>query len=249
MYSQFINAHKSIFLSVPFGFSRGLSLGERTMINVGNDWQETFDIEQEKPYYKALRSFLISEYRAYEVFPPMDEIFNAFKLTPLEKTKVVLVGQDPYHEEGQAMGLSFSVREGTIEPPSLRNIKEELRNEGLLNEPWSSDLTRWAKQGVLLLNSTLTVRAHKAASHQGKGWETFTDNAIKILNADPNPKVFLLWGSYARSKKVMVTNPIHCILESAHPSPLSAYRGFFGNGHFRKANEFLVSKGMEPILW
>ena len=147
------------------------------------------------------------------------------------------------------MGLSFSVREGTIEPPSLRNIKEELRNEGLLNEPWSSDLTRWAKQGVLLLNSTLTVRAHQAASHQGKGWETFTDNAIKILNADPNPKVFLLWGSYARSKKVMVTNPIHCILESANPSTLSAYRGFFGNGHFRKANEFLVSKGMEPILW
>ena len=147
------------------------------------------------------------------------------------------------------MGLSFSVREGTVEPPSLRNIKEELRNEGLLHEPWSSDLSRWAKQGVLLLNSTLTVRAHQAASHQGKGWEIFTDNAIKALNEDSKPKVFLLWGSYARSKKVMITNPAHLILESAHPSPLSAYRGFFGNGHFKKANDFLVSNGMDPIIW
>ena len=147
------------------------------------------------------------------------------------------------------MGLSFSVREGTVEPPSLRNIKEELRNEGLLHEPWSSDLSRWAKQGVLLLNSTLTVRAHQAASHQGKGWETFTDNAIMALNEDSKPKVFLLWGSYARSKKVMITNPAHLILESAHPSSLSAYRGFFGNGHFKKANDFLVSNGMDPIIW
>lgn len=219
------------------------------MIRVGNDWQELFDIEQEKPYYLALRSFLKSEYATKQVFPPMDEIFQAFCLTPLSRTKVVLVGQDPYHEEGQAMGLSFSVREGVVEPPSLRNIKEELRNEGLLHEPWSSDLTRWAKQGVLLLNSTLTVRAHQAASHQGKGWEIFTDNAIIALNEDPNPKVFLLWGSYARSKKSMITNPSHLILESAHPSPLSAYRGFFGNGHFKKTNDFLVSHGMEEIIW
>ena len=219
------------------------------MIRVGNDWQKLFDIEQEKPYYLSLRSFLKHEYATEVVFPPMDEIFQAFCLTPLSETKVVLVGQDPYHEEGQAMGLSFSVREGTVEPPSLRNIKEELRNEGLLHEPWSSDLSRWAKQGVLLLNSTLTVRAHKAASHQGKGWEIFTDNAIKALNEDSKPKVFLLWGSYARSKKVMITNPAHLILESAHPSPLSAYRGFFGNGHFKKANDFLVSNGMDPIIW
>lgn len=219
------------------------------MIRVGNDWQKLFDIEQEKPYYLSLRSFLKHEYATEVVFPPMDEIFQAFRLTPLSETKVVLVGQDPYHEEGQAMGLSFSVREGTVEPPSLRNIKEELRNEGLLHEPWSSDLSRWAKQGVLLLNSTLTVRAHQAASHQGKGWETFTDNAIKALNEDSKPKVFLLWGSYARSKKVMITNPAHLILESAHPSPLSAYRGFFGNGHFKKANDFLVSNGMDPIIW
>ena len=219
------------------------------MIRVGNDWQKLFDIEQEKPYYLSLRSFLKHEYATEVVFPPMDEIFQAFRLTPLSETKVVLVGQDPYHEEGQAMGLSFSVREGTVEPPSLRNIKEELRNEGLLHEPWSSDLSRWAKQGVLLLNSTLTVRAHQAASHQGKGWETFTDNAIMALNEDSKPKVFLLWGSYARSKKVMITNPSHLILESAHPSPLSAYRGFFGNGHFKKANDFLVSNGMDPIIW
>ena len=219
------------------------------MIRVGNDWQKLFDIEQEKPYYLSLRSFLKHEYATEVVFPPMDEIFQAFRLTPLSETKVVLVGQDPYHEEGQAMGLSFSVREGTVEPPSLRNIKEELRNEGLLHEPWSSDLSRWAKQGVLLLNSTLTVRAHQAASHQGKGWEIFTDNAIKALNEDSKPKVFLLWGSYARSKKVMITNPVHLILESAHPSPLSAYRGFFGNGHFKKANDFLVSNGMDPIIW
>ena len=219
------------------------------MIRVGNVWQKLFDIEQEKPYYLSLRSFLKHEYATEVVFPPMDEIFQAFRLTPLSETKVVLVGQDPYHEEGQAMGLSFSVREGTVEPPSLRNIKEELRNEGLLHEPWSSDLSRWAKQGVLLLNSTLTVRAHQAASHQGKGWETFTDNAIMALNEDSKPKVFLLWGSYARSKKVMITNPAHLILESAHPSPLSAYRGFFGNGHFKKANDFLVSNGMDPIIW
>ena len=219
------------------------------MIRVGNDWQKLFDIEQEKPYYLSLRSFLKHEYATEVVFPPMDEIFQAFCLTPLSETKVVLVGQDPYHEEGQAMGLSFSVREGTVEPPSLRNIKEELRNEGLLHEPWSSDLSRWAKQGVLLLNSTLTVRAHQAASHQGKGWETFTDNAIMALNEDSKPKVFLLWGSYARSKKVMITNPAHLILESAHPSPLIAYRGFFGNGHFKKANDFLVSNGMDPIIW
>lgn len=219
------------------------------MIRVGNDWQKLFDIEQEKPYYLSLRSFLKHEYATEVVFPPMDEVFQAFCLTPLSETKVVLVGQDPYHEEGQAMGLSFSVREGTVEPPSLRNIKEELRNEGLLHEPWSSDLSRWAKQGVLLLNSTLTVRAHQAASHQGKGWETFTDNAIMALNEDSKPKVFLLWGSYARSKKVMITNPAHLILESAHPSPLSAYRGFFGNGHFKKANDFLVSNGMDPIIW
>ena len=219
------------------------------MIRVNNDWQPLFDREQVKPYYLSLRAFLKREYASFQVFPPMDEIFNAFSLTPLSKTKVVLVGQDPDHEEGQAMGLSFSVREGTVEPPSLKNIKQELRNEGLLHEPWSSDLSRWARQGVLLLNSTLTVRAHQAASHQGKGWETFTDQCIMALNEDSSPKVFLLWGGYARSKRTMITNPSHLILQSPHPSPLSAYRGFFGNGHFKAANDFLVSHGMEPIVW
>ncbi|MBQ0070642.1 MAG: uracil-DNA glycosylase [Spirochaetales bacterium] len=218
-------------------------------MNVGNDWQTLFDEEQVKPYYLELRAFLKEEYRGGVVYPPMDEIFNAFRLCPLSRTRVVLVGQDPYHEPGQAMGLSFSVREGMQEPPSLQNIRKELENEGLLSSAWSSDLTRWAEQGVLLLNATLTVRAHLAASHQKKGWETFTDRCIEQLNKDNSPKVFLLWGSYARSKKVMITNPQHLILESAHPSPLSAYRGFFGNGHFKATNDFLVSRGFDPIRW
>ena len=218
------------------------------MINVGNDWQDLFDIEQQKPYYLNLRRFLKHEYATQRIYPPMDEIFNAFVLTPFNSVKVVIVGQDPYHEEGQAMGLSFSVREGTQEPPSLMNIHQELISEGF-DGPWSSDLSRWARQGVLLLNSTLTVEAHRAASHSGHGWETFTDNAISALGKDERPKVFLLWGSYARGKKALIENKKHLILESAHPSPLSAYRGFFGNNHFRRCNDFLVENGMEPIAW
>ena len=219
------------------------------MINVGNDWQPLFDIEQNKPYYLELRKFLKSEYSTKTVYPPMNEIFNAFRMTPFNSTKVVIVGQDPYHEPGQAMGLSFSVREGTQEPPSLVNIRTEIENEGLLQSSWSSDLSRWAEQGVLLLNSTLTVQAHRAASHAGKGWERFTDNAITALGDDERPKVFMLWGSYARSKKALIHRNCHLILESAHPSPLSAYRGFFGNGHFRKCNDFLVSTGQTPVVW
>lgn len=219
------------------------------MINVGNDWQPLFDIEQNKPYYLELRKFLKSEYSTKTVYPPMNEIFNAFRMTPYNSTKVVIVGQDPYHEPGQAMGLSFSVREGTQEPPSLVNIRTEIENEGLLQSSWSSDLSRWAEQGVLLLNSTLTVQAHRAASHAGKGWERFTDNAITALGDDERPKVFMLWGSYARSKKALIHRSCHLILESAHPSPLSAYRGFFGNGHFRKCNDFLVSTGQTPVVW
>ena len=218
------------------------------MIHVGNDWQPLFDIEQEKPYYLELRSFLKNEYRTKTVFPPMNEIFNAFMLTSFSDTRVVIVGQDPYHEKDQAMGLSFSVREGVEEPPSLKNIHQELENEGF-SGPWSSDLSRWARQGVLLLNSTLTVEAHRAASHAGHGWEVFTDNAISALGRDGKPKVFLLWGSYARSKKILIENRAHLILESAHPSPLSAYRGFFGNNHFRRCNDFLIENGMEPIAW
>ena len=219
------------------------------MIRVGNDWQPLFDIEQEKPYYLELRKFLKEEYRTKVIYPPMNDIFNAFRLTGFAETKVIIVGQDPYHEEGQAMGLSFSVHEGTEEPPSLRNIHQEIINEGVEQGPWSCDLTRWAEQGVLLLNSTLTVIAHRAASHAGKGWETFTDNAIRALGSDTRPKVFMLWGSYARSKKALISCPAHLILESAHPSPLSASRGFFGNNHFIKCNDFLRKTGQNPIIW
>lgn len=219
------------------------------MIHVGNDWQPLFDIEQEKPYYLELRSFLKNEYRTKTVFPPMNEIFNAFMLTSFSDTRVVIVGQDPYHEKDQSMGLSFSVREGVEEPPSLKNIHQEIIAEGVEQGLWSSDLTRWAKQGVLLLNSTLTVVEHQAAAHSGKGWEIFTDNAIRALGEDDEPRVFILWGSYARSKKSLITNPSHLILESAHPSPLSAYRGFFGNNHFRLCNEFLKAHGYPPIYW
>ena len=219
------------------------------MINVGNDWQELFDEEQNKPYYLELRKFLKNEYASKTVFPPMNEIFTAFMLTPFRNTKVVIVGQDPYHEVNQAMGLSFSVRETTDEPPSLRNIHQEIMNEDVEQGPWSRDLTRWAKQGVLLLNSTLTVVEHRAASHASHGWEIFTDNAIAALGRDERPKVFMLWGSYARGKKQLITFPGHLILESAHPSPLSAYRGFLGNGHFRACNEFLKASGQSPIIW
>lgn len=219
------------------------------MIRVNNSWQEYFDEEQRKDYYLLLRQFLKEEYSHYTIFPPMNEIFSAFTLTPLEKVRVVLVGQDPYHEKGQAMGLSFSVRENIQMPPSLQNIKKELDNEGYDTSHFTSDLTRWAEQGVLLMNTTLTVREHEALSHVGRGWEIFTDRCIEILNSHPSPKVFLLWGSNARSKKRMITNPVHLILESAHPSPLSAYRGFFGNNHFIKTNEFLERNGFKPINW
>ena len=219
------------------------------MISVGNDWQPLFDIEQRKPYYLELREFLKKEYSTKTIYPPMNDIFNAFKLTSFEDTKVIIVGQDPYHEEGQAMGLSFSVHGDTPEPPSLVNIHKEIVREGVEQGEWSKDLTRWAEQGVLLLNSTLTVEAHKAASHSGQGWEIFTDNAIRTLGMDERPKVFMLWGSYARSKKALIENPEHLILESAHPSPLSASRGFFGNDHFLKCNEFLRKTGQTPIIW
>lgn len=219
------------------------------MIRLDNDWMSIFDKEQHKPYYLQLKSFLIEEYRDKTIYPPMDEIFTAFQLTSFSDTKVVIVGQDPYHEEGQAMGLSFSVRENIPEPPSLKNIHTELINEGVEMGEWSFDLTRWAKQGVLLINSTLTVEAHQAASHFGKGWEIFTDTAIAALGSDEKPRVFILWGSFARSKKKLITNPKHLILESPHPSPLSSYRGFFGNGHFKACNEFLRSHGEPVIYW
>lgn len=219
------------------------------MIEIGNDWQQLFDIEQGKPYYKELCTFLAREYANYVVYPPMNDIFNAFRLTPLSKTNVVILGQDCYHGEGQAMGLAFSVREGLQEPPSLKNIHKEIMDEDALSGEWSSDLTRWAKQGVLLMNCVLTVREHRPASHAGYGWEHFTDAVIEALNQDQRPKVFVLWGKYAQNKKCLITNKQHLVLESAHPSPLSAHRGFFGNNHFNLINEFLDEHGYEKVVW
>ena len=219
------------------------------MIEIGNDWQQLFDIEQRKPYYKELRTFLAREYANYVVYPPMKDIFNAFRLAPLSKTNVVILGQDCYHGEGQAMGLAFSVREGLQEPPSLKNIHKEIMDEDALSGEWSSDLTRWAKQGVLLMNCVLTVREHRPASHAGYGWEHFTDAVIEALNQDQRPKVFVLWGKYAQNKKCLITNKQHLVLESAHPSPLSAYRGFFGNNHFNLINDFLDEHGYEKVVW
>lgn len=219
------------------------------MIEIGNDWQQLFDIEQGKPYYKELRRFLAREYANYVVYPPMKDIFNAFRLTPLSKTNVVILGQDCYHGEGQAMGLAFSVREGIQEPPSLKNIHKEIMDEDALSGEWSSDLTRWAKQGVLLMNCVLTVREHRPASHAGYGWEHFTNAVIEALNQDQRPKVFVLWGKYAQNKKCLITNKQHLVLESAHPSPLSAHRGFFGNNHFNLINEFLDEHGYEKVVW
>lgn len=219
------------------------------MIKIGNDWQQLFDIEQEKPYYKELRTFLAKEYANYVVYPPMKDIFNAFILTPLSKTNVVILGQDCYHGEGQAMGLAFSVRDGLQEPPSLRNIHKEIINEDALCGEWSSDLTRWAKQGVLLMNCVLTVREHRPASHAGYGWEHFTDAVIEALNQDQRPKVFVLWGKYAQDKEYLITNKQHLVLKSAHPSPLSAHRGFFGNNHFNLINDFLDEHGYEKVVW
>ena len=219
------------------------------MIDIGNDWQSFFDGEQKQPYYEELREFLKEEYKNHTVYPPANDIFNAFKLTPISDTRVVILGQDCYHGEGQTMGLSFSVHEGVDEPPSLRNIHKEIMDENALQGEWSCDLTRWAKQGVLLLNSILTVREHEPGSHAGYGWEILTDDVISLLNCDESPKVFVLWGSYARSKKKLITNKNHLVLESAHPSPLSAYRGFFGNNHFNLINEFLRKNNYKEIVW
>ena len=219
------------------------------MIDIGNNWQLFFDKEQSQPYYEELRKFLKQEYATHVVYPPMEDIFNAFKLTDLHDVKVVILGQDCYHGPNQAMGLSFSVREGVEEPPSLRNIDKEIMDENALQGEWSSDLTRWAEQGVLLLNSILTVREHEPGSHANHGWEILTDNVISLLNYSNEPKVFILWGGYARSKKKLITNCKHLVLESAHPSPLSAYRGFFGNNHFNLTNEFLKAHNLTEIYW
>lgn len=219
------------------------------MVNIGNEWDELLADEFKKDYYIQLRKFLISEYNSRRIFPPMNDIFNALRYTSYSDVKAVIIGQDPYHEIGQAHGLCFSVREGVAPPPSLVNIFKEIQNELGISPPKSGELTKWAKNGVLLLNAVLTVREGAANSHKGKGWEQLTDRVIELLNKREQPIVFLLWGRNARDKARLVTNPQHLVLQCAHPSPLSAFNGFFGCGHFRKANEFLEQNGIEPIDW
>lgn len=220
------------------------------MVNFGNDWDGILAGEFEKEYYIELRKKLIEEYRTQRIFPGMYDIFNAMKLTSYENVKCVIIGQDPYHGEGQAHGLSFSVRRGIAPPPSLVNIFKEIKDDtGIDNLRKHGELTKWAESGVLLLNSVLTVRANQARSHHGLGWEQFTTDVIKILNEREKPMVFMLWGGDAKAKQAFITNPAHLVLKAAHPSPLSARNGFFGCKHFSQANEFLKAHGMTEIDW
>ena len=219
------------------------------MVSLCNDWDKLLESEFKKDYYLRLREFLKTEYFSRPVYPPMNDIFNALKYTSCNDTRVVILGQDPYHGKGQAHGLCFSVKEGTPPPPSLKNIFKELYNELGIPEPPTGELIGWARQGVLLLNTTLTVREASPQSHKGRGWEILTDKIIEIINQKNSPVVFMLWGANARAKKSLITNKNHLILECAHPSPLSAYNGFFGCGHFIKANEFLLKNGEKKINW
>jgi len=219
------------------------------MAAITGAWEEALREEFRKEYYKKLYQFIREEYKTKVVYPPSEEIFSAFHLTPLEQVKVVILGQDPYHNVGQAHGLCFSVKPEVDIPPSLVNIYKELQDDLGCSIPNHGYLVKWAEQGVLLLNTVLTVRAHQAFSHQGQGWENFTDAVIRAVNEQDRPVVFLLWGKPAQSKKSMLTNPKHLILEAPHPSPLSAYRGFFGSKPFSKTNAFLTSHGVEPIDW
>ena len=219
------------------------------MAMLTNEWLEPLSKAFQKPYYKELFQFVKQEYSSTQVFPPADDIFNAFHLTPLNEVKVVIIGQDPYHNVGQAHGLCFSVKPDVDLPPSLVNIYQELKDDLGCKIPNNGYLVKWAKQGVLMLNTVLTVRAHMANSHHGKGWEQFTDAAIRALNEQNRPIVFILWGRPAQMKKSMLNNPNHLILEAPHPSPLSAYRGFFGSKPFSKTNKFLEEHGLKPIDW
>ncbi|PWL72881.1 MAG: uracil-DNA glycosylase [Clostridiales bacterium] len=219
------------------------------MVQFGNDWDEILKGEFDKPYYKQLHAFLKREYGSRRIYPDMYSIFKAMQVTPYKEIRVVILGQDPYHGPGQAHGLSFSVQPGVEPPPSLMNIYLELQNELGCFVPDNGCLLPWAEQGVLLLNTVLTVRAGQANSHRGCGWEIFTDRVIELLNEREKPIVFLLWGANARAKTALITNPQHFILTAPHPSPLSAARGFFGCGHFKKANELLQSAGEEPVNW
>lgn len=219
------------------------------MAAITNDWLDAINGEFKKDYYRDLYLFIKKEYSTQVVYPAAEDIFNAFHLTPLSKVKVVIIGQDPYHNANQAHGLCFSVKPEVEIPPSLVNIYKELQSDLGCYIPNNGYLVKWAEQGVLLLNTVLTVRAHQAASHQGKGWEMFTDAIIKAVNEQDRPIVFILWGKPAQMKKKMLTNPKHLILEAPHPSPLSAYRGFFGSKPFSKTNDYLMEHGIEPIDW
>jgi uracil-DNA glycosylase len=220
------------------------------MSAIDNDWLSAISGEFKKPYYRDLYNFVKNEYNTAVIYPPADDIFNAFNFTPLSQVKVLILGQDPYHEQNQAHGLSFSVPESQKDiPPSLQNIYKELQSDCGCYVPNNGYLKKWAKQGVLLLNTVLTVRAHQANSHQGKGWEQFTDAVIQAVNAQDRPIVYMLWGNPAQRKIPMLTNPKHLVLKAPHPSPLSAYRGFFGCKHFSQANDFLEKNGLTPIDW
>lgn len=219
------------------------------MVNLGNEWDNLLKQEFEKEYYINLRKFLVNEYNNYKIYPPANDLFNALKYTSYSDVKVVILGQDPYHGEGQAHGLCFSVKKGVTPPPSLKNMFKEIKEDLGIEPPSHGELTKWASQGVLLLNTTLTVREAQPNSHKGKGWEILTDKIIELLNWHDTPIVFMLWGSNARSKKALITNERHLILETVHPSPLSAYGGFFGCKHFSKANDFLIQNGLKAIDW
>lgn len=216
---------------------------------IGNEWDNLLKSEYNKEYFLSLEKFISNEYKIKTIYPKMSEIFKAFQETPYDKIKVVIIGQDPYHGENEAEGLSFSVKKGIAKPPSLMNIFTELRDDLGYKIPNNGSLESWAKEGVLLLNSTLTVVKDTPKSHSNKGWEIFTDEVIRIINKKNTPVVFILWGSDARSKKALITNKIHYIIESPHPSPLSAYRGFFGSKPFSKANAFLVKNNIKPVNW
>ncbi len=219
------------------------------MVNLGNSWDSLLKDEFEKEYYQKLRKILAAEYKTRTIYPNMYDIFNALKYTAFEDVKVVILGQDPYHGPGQAHGLCFSVKPGVPMPPSLKNIFKELETDVGAPMPENGELTRWARQGVLLLNTVLTVREASPNSHRPLGWEIFTDRVISLLNDAPEPIVFLLWGANAKAKRALITNTNHLILTTAHPSPLSAYNGFFGCRHFSRANEFLRARGREEIVW
>lgn len=218
-------------------------------VKIEKSWQEVLQTEFDKPYFENLVGFVKQEYASNTIFPPAGQIFNAFNTCPFNNVKVVILGQDPYHGPGQAHGLCFSVNDGIQFPPSLQNIFKEITSDLGIPAPKTGNLTRWAEQGVLLLNATLTVRASQAGSHQGKGWEEFTDAVIKTISEKTENVVFILWGSYAIKKKSLINAAKHCILTAPHPSPLSSYRGFFGCKHFSQTNTYLTSKGKTPIEW